>query len=233
MRIAEAENAIRLECMSIDRSSHELLGHFDRPKLVLSPDFDWDETDFGAAEFDPHAVESKFADDLLEARCSRTQSLATETDAKVERPAAPIGVWPVLQWAAAVVVFAAAAGVLLDLCHGIAADRALRSAARAGATEATLPKATNESVTATIERRLAAYPQLMKRAHVTLLQNGFPVGERFVARGGDRISVTISVPASLLNSSWWGKLTSWRDEPPAIVHAESLVPGRKMRMRRS
>jgi hypothetical protein len=217
--IAGASAAIRLEGMDTDRSSHELLGHFGRPQSVICPDFDWDETDCGASEFDPEVVDVGVTGSSPGARSPRQP--------RPQPPDGAIGVWRVLQWAAAVAVLGLAAGTLVEFAQGIAAERALRIAARAAATEATLPKATYESVTAAVGRRLAAYPELKERVQLTLLKNGVPVGERLLASGGDRISVTISAPARV--SGWILGFSLHRDAPPMIVQAEGHVMGRTLR----
>ena len=61
-----------------------------------------------------------------------------------------------------------------------------RFAARAGAMEATLPRATYQSVTAAVDRRLNQYPLLAKQLHVSLLQNGTLVQSQFRQHEGDR-----------------------------------------------
>src|SRR5262245_32882374 len=102
--IAGYSSAIRLEGMDTDRSSWELLGHFDRPKRVVSPDFDWDETDCGVAEFDPAAaVDSEITGYLLEARCAQ---LDVARCSRRQPPGSVITAVCVLKWAAAVVILA-------------------------------------------------------------------------------------------------------------------------------
>jgi hypothetical protein len=140
----------------------------------------------------------------------------------------------VLQWAAAVAVLAIASSVLVEFGQGIAAEHVLRIAARAGAAEATLPKATYESVAAVIERRLATTcPQLKGQLQLTLLRNGTPVVQHFRPVGGDRLSVTISAPTSSLVSSWVRMLSPGRRESLTSAHAESQMPGRKLTPGRS
>ena len=53
--------------------------------------------------------------------------------------------------------------------------------------EATLPRATYQSITAAVERRLASYPQLSGQLQLSVLQNGRPVGTQFRAGDGDRL----------------------------------------------
>lgn len=206
--------------MDTDPSSLELLSHFDRPPRVVSPDFEWDETDCGMAGFDLRAMppdEVAFEDVML-----LTASVPPP-------PAATINAWCVVQWAGAVAVLAIATGVLIEFARGIAAEQSLEIAARAGATEATLPKATFQSVTAVVRQRLADYPDLVGRLQVTVLKDGTPVGQRLAAGCGDRISVTLSVPASSLTFGWLQSFTRFRNEPPRTVQAERVVPGRRLR----
>jgi hypothetical protein len=104
-------------------------------------------------------------------------------------------------------------------------------AARTGATEATLPRATYQSVAAAVERRLAGYPQLGGQLQLNLLQNGRPVGRQFRAGDGDRVSITLSAPTSSVVPGWLSKISLWRGDAPLNAHAEREVPGRKLRPR--
>ena len=106
------------------------------------------------------------------------------------------GIGWVLAWAGALAVLAIAAGVLTEFAYVLAAERTLSVAARAGAMEATLPRATYQSVTAAVDRRLNQYPLLAKQLQLSLLQNGTLVQSQFRQHDGDRFAITLSGPAA-------------------------------------
>ena len=62
--------------------------------------------------------------------------------------------------------------------------------------EATLPRATYQSVTAAVDRRLNQYPMLATQMHLSLLQNGALVQSQFRQHDGDRFAVMLSGPSS-------------------------------------
>src|SRR5437764_1142099 len=131
--------------MDSGQTSDDLLAHFDRPKLLDLPDFEWvDEV----APFDSatSAISS-----------INTPARATEQYIEVPRDTRR-GVGWVLAWAGALAVLATGAGVLTEFAYVLAAERTLSVAARAGAMEATLPRATYQSVTAAVDGRLNQYP---------------------------------------------------------------------------
>jgi hypothetical protein len=202
--------AINLEGMDVDRTSYELLSHFERPKTAVLDDFEWvDATDSAANDDAPGAPD---------AGC-----------VQVPAPRPTLGVRWVIQWAAGLVILAIAANVLVEFGYLLAAEHSLNLAARSGAVEATLPRATYQSITAAVERRLADYPHLQGRLQLTLLQNGKAAGQQFRASNGDRISITISAAPSSFVPGWLRTLTFWRDEAPIIARAEREVPGRKLK----
>src|ERR1043165_2882686 len=148
--------------MGRNQTSHELLAHFDRPKLADMPEFEGVEQLL--SDLPPNVMSGYFASSPPSA------GQAFELPRNATR-----GVRWVLQWAAAIVVLVMATNVLAEFACVVAAEHTLTIAARAGALEATLPRATYESVVATIKRRLAGYPRLVEQLHVCLLQNGSPV----------------------------------------------------------
>ncbi len=209
--------------MDADHNSLELLSHFDRPKLLSPAELELVsqppalpgvcETPGLVAPVEPPAVpgaDSSFVSDISKPTSSR--------DAR----------W-ILKWAAASAVLAIAASQLITFAYVCAADHTLKLAARAGASESILPRATYESICAAVERRLTEYPQLGSRLQLTVLQNGRPIGQRFQARGEDRISVTISAPDSAFMPSWLTKLPMWKGEVPLTARAERVMPGRRLR----
>ena len=192
--------------MDADHNSLELLSHFDRPKRlspadIVQPSYSQPpalpgvcETPGLVAHTEPPAepgADSSFVSDNSKPTASR--------DAR----------W-VLKWAAASAVVAIAVSQLVAFGYVCAADRALNVAARAGASESILPRATYESICAAVERRLTEYPQLGGQLQITVLQNGRPVGQRFQAREEDRISITISAPDSAFMPGWLKKSPAWK-----------------------
>ena len=141
-------------------------------------------------------------------------------------------VW-VLQWAAALTLLAFAAGVLIEFAYLVGAERTLARAARAGALEATLPRATFQSVTGSVERRLTQYPGLSRRLRFSLQQNGHPTRRNFQPTDGDRISLTLTADADAMLPGWLPSLHFWRTASRIEAHAERQMPGRRMIAARS
>jgi hypothetical protein len=201
--------------MDSDQTSHDLLAHLDRPKTLDLPDFEWVEEviPFNSAARVGHC------DDAPE----RATDGFVEVPLDIRR-----GVSWVLAWTGALAVIAIAAGVLVEFAYVLAAEHALSVAARAGAMEATLPRATYRSVTATVERRLSRYPLLTKQLHVSLLQNGTLVQSQFRPNEGDRFAITLSAPSCSAIPDWLRALPFWCNDSPIQSHAEQQVPGRKL-----
>ena len=198
--------------MDFDQTCLDFLDHFDRPQTagavyVQSPE---------SETFDPRLMEP------------------VDEDEAAPSPHLPTrGARWVLQWAAAAAVLLIAVGGVTQFAYLVAAEHTLNLAALAGATEATLPRATLESVTAAVERRLAGYALKSGQLQITMLQNGTPVGRQFRAGEGDRLALTISVPTSATLPAWLRKLSPWHNEAPTSARAEREVPGRKLRVARS
>ena len=139
------------------------------------------------------------------------------------------GVGWVLQWFAAMVTLFFAAGLLAQFCYCLAAELTLARAARAGALEATLPRATYRSVSQSVERRLAGYPQqLSSRLRFCLQQNGAPIRGIIQAREGDRLAVTLAVPTHDAMPRWLRTAFFWRADSLIEVRAERQKPGRQL-----
>jgi hypothetical protein len=199
-------------------ASDELLAHFDRPKTLEMPDFEWvDEV----LPFEPAASVSHGAS---------VPDRAAERYIEVPRDTRR-GICWVLAWAGSVAVLTIAAGVLTEFAYVLGAERTLSVAARAGAMEATLPRATYQSVTATVDRRLIHYPLLAKQLHVSILQNGALVQSQFHKREGDFFAITLSGPSSSAVPEWLRTLMFWRGESAIQAHAERQLPGRKLAYR--
>jgi len=191
-------------------SPDDLLSHFDRPKTLALPDFEW-------------------VDDLLSTappREERVIAIEPAGDTADSMRHARRGIPWVLKWAAALAVLGVAGSVLLQFTRLLAAERRLWVAARAGVLEATLPRATPDTVTAVIDRRLAAYP-LLSQLRITLTQNDSPVGKLIRARDGDRFAVTLEAPLRAFMPRWLSAV-SYGSERRIQAHANRQMPGRTL-----
>jgi hypothetical protein len=204
--------------MESGQTSDDLLAHFDRPKALEMPDFEWvDEViPFDSTAGSSHGVAAP--------------DIASERWIEVPRDTRR-GVCWVLAWAGALAVLAIAAGVLTEFAYVLAAEHTLSVAAWAGAMEATLPRATYESVTAAVDRRLDQYPLLAKQLHLSFLQNGTLVQSQFCQHDGDHFAITLSGPSSSASPDWLRTLMFWRGESEIRAHAERQLPGRKLAYR--
>ena len=138
------------------------------------------------------------------------------------------GIGWVFAWAGAITVIGLAATVLVEFACVLAAEHTLSIAARAGALEATLPRATYQSITATVERRLNNYPLLKKQLRRSLLQNCAQVQSQFRPRAGDEFAIAISAPSSGAVPNWLRAVSLWRPESDIQARAERQLPGRKL-----
>lgn len=201
--------------MDTGPNSDDLLAHFDRPKTLELPDFDW------VDEVIP--IESAASD----VQDNRAAGIRTERFIEVPRDKRR-GVGWVLAWAGALAVFAIAAGMLIEFAYVLAAERTLEIAARAGAMEATLPRATYQSVAAVIDRRMNNYSGLAKQLRFSLLQNGELVQSQFRQREGDRFTIMLSGPGGAAVPWWLRTLMFWRGEWAIHAYAERQLPRRKL-----
>jgi len=201
--------------MESSQISDDPLAHFDRPKTLDLPDFEWvDEiVPFDSAPSANH--------------CASTPDRTVDRFIEVPRDTRR-GVGWVLAWAGALAVLVIAAGVLIEFACVLAAERTLSIAARAGAMEATLPRATYQSITAAVDRRLSQYPLLAKQLHLSLLQNDALVQSQFLPHEGDRFAISLSGPSSSAIPDWLRILIFWRGESAIQAHAEQQLPGRKL-----
>jgi hypothetical protein len=135
------------------------------------------------------------------------------------------GVGWVLRWTAAIVVFWFASSVLVQFAYSLAAEHMLTRAARSAVLEATLPRATYESVRDTVERRLANRAWA-KQTTLSVQRNGTPIGGMTRAASGDRMDVTLSVPARAVVPPWLSAIKLRTAESQIEVRAERAVPGR-------
>ena len=136
------------------------------------------------------------------------------------------GIRWVLKWFAALGVLCFAAGTLLEFFYVMAAERTLVRAARAGALEATLPRATLESITDTVHRRVASYPSLKSDLRVMVAKNDKPVLGPLQPRQGDRLSVTLAASTHAVLPAWLRTLRFWEYDKAIQLRIERVMPGR-------
>jgi hypothetical protein len=199
--------------MDRDQASLKLLAHFDRPKTLELPDFEW--------------VNEVISDQPSTIPINPSPPPSGDAVIAV-RQETKRGIAWVLQWAAGLAALAVAGTVLIEFALLVAAERNLVLAARAGVLEATLPRATYQSVTDVVERRLSSYPRMAEQLQLTLVQNGAPVERRFRQHDGDRFSITLSAPNSSVLPRWLRTVTFWRPDALIYAHADQHVPTRKL-----
>jgi hypothetical protein len=136
----------------------------------------------------------------------------------------------VLKWAAALTVLFASASILIEFAYCLAAENSLRRAAQAGAMEATLPRATLETIAQSIERRLRLQSIPFSRLRLGVDQNGIPVRGVYQPKPGDHLTVAVSVPATAVVPHWLRATRFLRQETQLLAHAESRIPDRKLRI---
>jgi hypothetical protein len=152
---------------------------------------------------------------------------SAEVDAESRRRLSPsIGVSIVLKWAAAATVLFLAACVVLKLAYCIAAEQALTRAARAAAFEATLPRATRESIVATIENRLLSNSIATNGLKIHIQHNNRPIGRVVRLAEDDEVSVAVSVPADAILPTWLNATPLWRGGALIEARAERSIPNR-------
>jgi hypothetical protein len=163
-----------------------------------------------------------------------TASLRPEGEGSVADPLpkgkenAARGVGWVMRWAAALGVLAWSASVLVEFGYSVAAEQTLARAARAGAMEATLPRATSHSIEQVIWKRLDERAIPRSGARIALAHNGAPVAGAFHPRPGDHVSITLSVSSKAVLPGWLQAVTAWSDGQPIIVRSERELPGRAL-----
>jgi hypothetical protein len=117
--------------------------------------------------------------------------------------------------------------VLTQLAYCLAAERTLARAARAGALEATLPRATHESIVRSVERRLAGYSFPPGLLRISVQQNGVPIRGRFQPGDGDRLAVALAVPGNAVMPHWLRRASFWDAASPIVASAERHMPGKR------
>jgi hypothetical protein len=135
------------------------------------------------------------------------------------------GILWVLRWAAALAVLSFSCGVLTEFAFCLAAEHTVNRAARAGALEATLPRATSKSIAESVMRCLAGYHNASRQTRLVIEQNGKPILGRLIVQPNDRISVHVAVPGNAVLPGWLQRVKFWRGNPPIEASEERVIPG--------
>lgn len=139
------------------------------------------------------------------------------------------GIAWVLRWAAAGGVLCFSTAVLAEYTFCLAAELTLLRAARAGALEATLPRATQRTVAETVARRLAGFPHANGHWRLALWQNDEPILGRLAPHPGDRLTVSISIPRRGVLPGWLSALKCWGGQERLEARAVRHIPARRLR----
>jgi hypothetical protein len=203
--------------MHNERTSFDLLAHFDHPKTC-----DLQSVSLSSS----HDRGKELADDDI---CLRIEERSDDSAPSCHT--SKRGIKWVLKWAIAIAILTVAASMLTEFAYVLAAEHRLNMAARAAISEAILPRATVDTVRAVVERRLAK-AGLVHHLQLTILQNGQPVQQQIRQSEGDRFDISLSLPSSDLIPKWVRILDPSRRECLLFAHAECQVPGRKLAYRR-
>ena len=109
----------------------------------------------------------------------------------------------------------------------LAAEHTVIAAARAGALEATLPRATSQSVAESVMQRLAGYRSASRQTQLVIQQNGAPILGRFNVQPNDRISVT-SQCRHCRAARLAATIEVLRGNSPIEGERRATMPGRKL-----
>jgi hypothetical protein len=127
-------------------------------------------------------------------------------------------------------VLLVASGILVEFSYCVSAEHSLARAARAGAWEATLPRATRESIAESVRRRLRAYSFAPSQLQIGIEMNGAPILGHYTARDGDTFAVAVSLPASAVAPRWSSIVLFWHGESRIQARAQCRVPSRELRL---
>jgi hypothetical protein len=123
-------------------------------------------------------------------------------------------------------VLCLAVGILTRFAYCLVAEHALARAAKAGALEATLPRATYRSVAEAVHSRLTRHAALADALRLGVLQNGIPARGALRVRKGDAITIALAVPVRAALPGWLRALELPTGKSQITVRAEREVPGR-------
>jgi hypothetical protein len=77
---------------------------------------------------------------------------------------------------------------------------------------------------------LAGHVASQSDVKLALPQNGVWVSKNLQPHGGDRLSITLTLPAQAMMPNWLRTLTSWRGVANVEARAERIIPGRLLTM---
>jgi len=138
------------------------------------------------------------------------------------------GVAWVVRWVAVMGMLAWAAAQVVAFGYQLAAEQTLARAARAGALEATLPRATAASIADVIWTRLDDWAIPRREMQITLTQNGTPLHQQFHPRPGDRVAVTLRVASVSVLPAWLRNVSIAASGRHITAHAVRELPGRSL-----
>jgi hypothetical protein len=150
---------------------------------------------------------------------------STSSHAAARVPSRGIG-W-VLAWSTALAILGFVGCQLIAFSYCLAAERSLARAARSAALEATLPRATYDSVVQIVERRLEPAIDAGKLL-IIVQQDGLTVRDRIQAVADAKLSVTLAVPTRQILPQWLQAVMFWQSDRQIEVRAERRMPGRRL-----
>ncbi len=139
------------------------------------------------------------------------------------RPGAARDTRWILRQFVSVVLLVAVVSIGIEYSMLIGAERALAAAAREGAQEALLPKASTSSVSAAVERSLARYRWRSQVAVLPPAINGHLAQRRWQVRSGDRCTVSLTVPHAAVVPNWIARLAWFGNSQPLSVSATRIA----------
>ncbi len=147
-----------------------------------------------------------------------------EVPAATLRPVPVRGSLWVLTWAAAIAIVFFAATQLVSLAFSVKAEMSLGRIAQAAAYEATLPRATMQTVRELIRRHLQREGIPASAVHIAICRNGAPVLKNAVFQEGDRIAVALALPFEAAMPEWVRSISPRLKNSSITAESESRIP---------
>lgn len=132
------------------------------------------------------------------------------------------GVGWVLRWAATFGVLALSSVMLTQFFYCLAAERALARAVQAGALEATLPRATGQTVVKTIDESLQRAGWRPARLQTQILVNSIPMRGALRLQADDRLAIRLRVPTNDALPNWLNAI--WPTEAESFIEVHTGGP---------